>query len=100
MTVSKKLIGATFLSVVLFVGCSGKNPVAGKKMSLSAGGASFIYIFEKDQFYMEGLEGMKMNYRYDKDSDSIIYTEIDGTEKKTVQWILNRTKKIQVVSAT
>lgn len=50
-------------------------------MSLSAGGASFIYIFEKDQFYMEGLEGMKMNYRYDKDSDSIIYTEIDGTEK-------------------
>ena len=81
MTVSKKLIGAVFLSVVLFAGCSGKNPVAGKKMALSAGGTSFVYIFEKDQFYMEGLEGIKMNYRYDKDSNSIIYTELDGTEK-------------------
>lgn len=61
--------------------CNGKNPVAGKKMALNVGDASYVYIFEKDQFYMEGLEGYKLNYQYDIETNTIIYTEFDGSEK-------------------
>lgn len=75
-----KAIALAILTATLLAGCKGKNPVAGKKMALNVGGMSVVYIFEKEKFYMEGLDGIKMKYRYDKDSDSIIYTELDGTE--------------------
>ena len=75
-----KVIAVVFLSASLFASCGSKNPVAGKKMALEAGGMSVTYIFTENQFWLEGLDGLKMNYRYDKESDSIIYTELDGSE--------------------
>ena len=78
----KKLlfVALSLFIVTLFAGCGNENPVAGKKMALDAGGASVVYIFTDDQFWLEGLDGIKLNYRYVKDTDSIIYTELDSEE--------------------
>lgn len=76
-----KVILLVFLTTSIFACCKTKNPVAGKKMSLDAGGMSITYVFTEAQFWLEGLDGLKLNYRYDKESDSIIYSEIDGEEK-------------------
>lgn len=65
---------------ILLASCGSKNPVAGKKMAMDAGGMSVVYIFTENQFWLEGLDGVKLNYRYDKETASIIYTELDGEE--------------------
>ena len=70
-----------FVSTMLFASCGGKNPVAGKKMALEAGGMSVVYVFTDSQFWLEGMDGLKLNYRYDKDNDCIIYKDIDGSEE-------------------
>lgn len=41
---------------------------------------------------MEGFDGLKMKYRYDKESDSIVYTETDGSERVIVMSKLKRVK--------
>ena len=78
---SIKWIAGAIVAAALFASCGSKNPIAGKKMSLEAGGMSVVYVFTDSQFWLEGLDGLKLNYRYDKESDSIIYTEVDGEEK-------------------
>ena len=91
----KKMVKAIALAVMaaaLFAGCGSKNPVAGKRMALEAMGTNFVYVFEDEQFYMEGFEGMKMKYRYDKESDSIVYTELDGSERVIKMSELKRVK--------
>ncbi|MBR0098735.1 MAG: hypothetical protein IJP90_03360 [Treponema sp.] len=75
-----EVVAVVFLSASFFASCTSKNPVAGKKMSLDAGGMSVTYIFTENQFWLEGLDGLKMNYRYDKGTNAIIYTELDGSE--------------------
>ena len=79
----KKMVKAIVLAVVvaaLFAVCGSKNLVASKKMALEAGVMSFVYVFDDEQFCMEGFDGLKMKYRYDKERDSIVYTELDGSE--------------------
>ena len=70
-----------FFSAMLFSSCGSKNPVAGKKMALEAGVMSFVYVFSDNQFWLEGMDGLKQNYRYDKESNTIIYTDLDGSEQ-------------------
>ena len=70
---------AAVLSAVLLVGCKGKNPVAGKKMALTESTVilgekyeqDLIYVFSDTQYWLDGLEGVKMNYVYDKETDTI-----------------------------
>ena len=81
MKKSTKWIAGAIVAAALFASCGGKNPVAGKKMAFDYNGASIVYIFTDSQFWLEGLDGIKLNYRYDKETDSIIYTEVDGEEK-------------------
>ena len=91
----KKMVKAIALAVMaaaLFAGCGSKNPVAGKRMALEVNGTSFVYVFEDEQFYMEGLDGLKLKYRYDKESDSIVYTELDGSESVIKMSELKRVK--------
>ena len=80
MKKTAKAVALVVVAVTLFAGCGSKNPVVGKRMALEVNGMSFVYVFEDEQFYMEGLDGFKLEYRYDKESDSIVYTELDGSE--------------------
>lgn len=41
---------------------------------------------------MERLDGLKMKYRYDNESDSIVYTETDGSERVIKMSELKRVK--------
>ena len=41
---------------------------------------------------MEGFYGLKMKYRYDKESDSIVYTETDGADRVIKMSELKRVK--------
>mgnify|MGYP007101888656 CR=1 FL=1 len=81
MKKNAKFLVLIFVSTMLFASCGGKNPVAGKKMALEAGGMSVVYVFTDSQFWLEGMDGLKLNYRYDKENDRIVYTELDGEEK-------------------
>ena len=81
MKKSIKWIAGAIVTAALFASCGGKNPVAGKKMALEAGGMSVVYVFTDSQFWLEGMDGLKLNYRYDKDNDCIIYKDIDGSEE-------------------
>ena len=81
MKKSTKWIAGAIVAAALFASCGGKNPVAGKKMALEAGGMSIVYVFTDSQFWLEGMDGLKLNYRYDKENNRIVYTELDGEEK-------------------
>ena len=81
MKKSLKWIAGAIVAVALFASCGGKNPVAGKKMALEAGGMSIVYVFTDSQFWLEGMDGLKLNYRYDKENDRIVYADIDGSEE-------------------
>ena len=87
---------------------AGKNPVAGKKMALEAGGMSIVYVFTECKFWIEKISGEEidgellknygytskrspslylveidgelLNYRYDKKNNRIVYTKSDGSE--------------------
>ena len=87
---------------------AGKNPVAGKKMALEAGGMSIVYVFTECKFWIEEISGEEideellnrytslkslprlyylaeidgelLNYRYDKKNNRIVYTKSDGSE--------------------
>lgn len=52
---------------MLFASCRSENPVAGKKMALEANGMDIVYVFTDEQFWLEGLGGLKLNYKYDKE---------------------------------
>ena len=81
MKKSIKWIAGAIVTAAFFASCGSKNSVADKKMSLEAGEMSFVYVFTDSQFWLEGMDGLKLNYRYDKDNDCIIYKDIDGSEE-------------------
>lgn len=66
MKKSIKWIAGAIVTAALFASCGSKNPVADKKMSLEAGEMSFVYVFTDSQFWLEGMDGLKFNYRYAK----------------------------------
>lgn len=86
------LIILLFISVMLFASCRSENPVAGKKMALEANGMDIVYVFTDEQFWLEGLDGLKLNYKYDKEQNRIIYTDIDGSEQTIEMNILKEVK--------
>ncbi len=80
MKKSFKLIAVAVLTLTMLAGCKKKNPVEGKKFNLKIAGENIVYVFSADKMWMEGHEQVKMDYRYEKESDSIILTEFDGVE--------------------
>lgn len=75
------LVAVTVLTAAIFVGCKEKNPVAGKKMSIEmGGGVSATYVFSETQFWVDGFDGLKKEYHYDKERDAIVYSNSDGSE--------------------
>ncbi len=63
MKKSIKWIAGAIVTAALFASCGSKNPVADKKMSLEAGEMSFVYVFTDSQFWLEGMDGLKLNSR-------------------------------------
>ena len=86
------LIILLFISVILFASCRSENTVAGKKMALEANGMDIVYVFTDEQFWLEGLDGLKLNYKYDKEQNRIIYTDIDGSEQTIEMNMLKEVK--------
>lgn len=70
-----------FFAGMVFMGCKEKNPVAGKKMILTdtifGEEMEFTYVFSDSQYWLDGVEGIKGTYQYDKETDTI---SLDGGE--------------------
>ena len=76
-----KLIAITIFALTMFVSCGKKNPVSGKKFELKINGLETVtYVFSDDKMWLDGLEEIKLDYRYDEVSNSIIMIEYDGIE--------------------
>ncbi len=76
-----RMIAALVLMLTVFAGCAKKNPLSGKKFAMKVSDVETVtYVFSDDKMWLDGFDLVKMDYRFDAQSNSVIMTEFDGLE--------------------